>query len=60
MSKIIGISGPKGTYAKFATMAKCYLVKDTTEIVIIDILSLPKEEDYAGLSLVLIDPKSLV
>jgi hypothetical protein len=62
MTKIIGIMGPEGTFKKFETVAKCAIIKKDpkTETVIIDILSLPKEEDFNGLSLVLVDPKSLV
>lgn len=60
MIKIIAIQGPVGTFKKFETVAKSFVGKSNTESVLIDVLELPKEEDFAGLSLVLIDPKTLV
>lgn len=61
MTKIIGISGPKGTFKKFESVSKCFIsFKSENETVIIDLIDLPKEEDFAGLSLVLVDPKTLV
>lgn len=60
MLKIIGIQGPVGTFKKFETVCKSYIGKPNSETVLIDVLELPAEADFAGLSLVLIDPKTLV